>query len=179
MSVTTQERGTLYAPAGMAPLAVTVPTSDVTDPATFRLHFPAFANTTSYPDAQVQFWIDVSTVMCGPNWPPVTRQMGVELLTAHFLSLGSMAQSGKPPGRAGGVMDSKSVSKVSLGYDVNVTAMEGWGPFNYTIYGQQYAWLANLVGTGGIEMLSLGYGAGMAGIVWTWARGVLLAWGSG
>jgi hypothetical protein len=169
-------------PAGTPPVPSGIPTSTVTDPPTFRLHFPAFADTTRYPDPTVQFFIDMATVMCSPGVWCNLQQMGVELMTAHFLAMQQYAMQGGTgpgmvPGMASGVRTSKSVSKVSVGYDASVTAMEGWGPWNYTIYGQQYAWYAQLVGTGGFEMLGFGNEL-MAGLVWTWARGVMMTWGS-
>jgi hypothetical protein len=158
-----------------------IPTSTVTNPATFRLHFPEFANTTVYPDAQVQFYIDTSTLMCDPRVWHQLQQMGVELMTAHMLAMSQYASQGGSgagvPGMRTGMMTSKSVSKVSVSYDQGNTAMEGWGPWNYTTYGQRYAWLAQLAGTGGYETLALS-NYEQAGLVWTWARGVMLSMGS-
>ena len=159
-----------------------IPTSTVTNPATFRAHFPAFADTSKYPDVQVQFQIDVCTVMCDPRVWQQLQQMGVELMTAHFLAMQQyMAQGGVAggvPGMATGLRSSKSVSKVSVGYDQGLTGMEGWGPWNYTVYGQQYAWYAQLAGTGGYETLALSNSDALVGTVWTWARGVMMTWGS-
>ena len=159
-----------------------IPTSTVSDPPTFRSHFPPFADTTVYPDATVQFFIDTSTIMCSPLVWGQMQQMGVELMTAHFLTMqqwiANGAAAGGVPGMQTGVASSKGVSKVSVGYDQSIGMMEGWGPWNYTIYGRQYAWYAQLMGTGGYETLGVGMGDALAGTVWTWARGVMLAWGS-
>lgn len=162
-----------------------IPTSTVTNPPTFRLHFPEFADVTVYPDPQVQFHIDTSTVMCNPAIWCQMQQLGVELMTAHFLAMsqymgqgGAGGAGGMVPGMQTGMKSSKSVSKVSVGYDNSLTGMEGWGPWNYTIYGQRWAWYAQLVGTGGYETLAVGMEDSMAGLVWTWARGVMLTWGS-
>lgn len=169
------------APRDTPPIPSGIPTSTVSDPPTFRLHFPAFADDTVYPDPQVQFFIDMSTVMCGPAWCQL-QQMGVELLTAHFLTLQQYvmrgAAGGGVPGMSTGIASSKSVSKVSVGYDQTLGSMEGWGPFNYTIYGRMYAWYAQMVGTGGYETLAVGMEDSLVGLVNTWARGVMLAWGS-
>lgn len=169
-------------PTGTPPIPSGIPTSTVTDPPTFRLHFPPFADTTTYPDGQVQFFIDMSTVMVSPYvWCQMT-QMGVELLTAHFLTLQQYmmrgAAGGAVPGMSTGIASSKSVSRVSVSYDQTMGSMEGWGPFNYTIYGRQYAWYAQLVGTGGYETLAVGVSDQLTGLVWTYARGVMLAMGS-
>jgi hypothetical protein len=163
------------------PIGSSIPTSTVTDPATFRAHFPPFASTVTYPDQTVQFFIDTSSIMCDPRVWCQLQQMGVELMTAHFLAMQQYSMQGGSaggvPGMATGLVTSKSVSKVSVGRDQGSTAMEGWGPWNYTIYGQQYAWYAQLAGTGGYETLALSNDA-MAGVVWTWARGVMQTWGS-
>lgn len=174
---------TLAAPApGLIPSGI--PTSTITNPATFRAHFPEFADTSRYPDSQVQFWLDIGSVMCSAWVWGNAQQQGAELVCAHFLALGQLARQGASavggvPGLARGIMNSKSVSKVSVGYDVGVTAMEGAGPWNYTIYGQQYYWLVLLAGTGGFEVLGVvNPPMSMVGLVNTWARGVMLAWGS-
>lgn len=160
-----------------------IPTSTVTDPETFRLHFPPFADTATYPDVTVQFWIDAASIMCSAQYWCQLQQIGVELLTAHFLAMQQYTMMGAPAGGGGvpgigvGLRTSKSVSKVSVGYDQGLTGMEGWGPFNYTVFGQQWAWYAQLVGTGGYETLAVGMES-MTGLVWTWARGVMMNWGS-
>jgi hypothetical protein len=109
-------------------------------------------------------------------------QPGVELMTAHMLTLSQYAMqggaAGGAPGGARGLMSSKGVSKVNVGYDVNVTAMEGAGPWNYTMYGQRFFWLMRIVGIGGYEVLGDLAGESMSGIVLTWSRGVMLRWGS-
>jgi hypothetical protein len=170
-------------PAAAPPIPSGIPTSTVSDPPTFRLHFPPFADTTTYPDPQVQFFIDMASVMCDPRIWCQLQQMGVEFLTAHFLTMqqytmrgGASGTGGGVPGMSTGIASSKSVSRVSVSYDQSLGSMEGWGPFNYTIYGRQYAWWAQMAGTGGYETLAVG--EAMVGIVWTYARGVLLAMGS-
>jgi hypothetical protein len=169
-------------PTGTPPIPSGIPTSDVTDPPTFRLHFPAFADTTTFPDPQVQFFIDMATVMCNPVVWCQLRQMGVELLTAHFLTMQQWmmqgAAGGGVPGMATGIASSKSVSKVSVSYDQTTGTTEGFGPFMYTVWGRQYAWYAQLAGTGGYETLAVAPGNQLAGLVWTYARGVMLAMGS-
>jgi hypothetical protein len=168
-------------PPGADPIPSGIPTSTCTNPTTFRQHFPSFVSAT-YPDSQVQFWLDVGSVMCNPGVWGAAQQQGAELICAHFLALGQMAaqggSAGGVPGMASGLVTNKSVSKVSVGRDVNVTAMEGAGPFNYTTYGQQYYYLMLLAGTGGYETLSVAYSDSMVGIVNTWARGVMLSYGS-
>jgi len=168
------------------------PVCDCSDPATFRSHFPEFADTTVYPDTQVQWYLNLGGAMARQSRWCDLRQMGCELVCAHFLALRHYAllktiPSGmvdgvsiptSVPGLASGLMQSKSVSKVSVSYNVDVTAIEGAGPWNYTVYGQQYYWWLNIIGAPGFETLALGYGYGLEGTIHTWAVGVMGAWGS-
>jgi hypothetical protein len=169
------------------PLAVAVtpsswelPTSMITDPATFRAAFPEFTDATIYPDQQVQTYLDIGTALAGPRWGSL-RQTGAHLVSAHMLALSrhaalrAGASGGAAPGINTGLLTSKSVSKVSVGYDTSGTGIDGGGPWNYTSYGTQYLWLMKLLGTGGYETLALG-NPGMAGTVNTWARGVQSGW---
>ena len=50
-------------------------------------------------------------------------------------------------GLAGGIQTSKSVGDVSVGY-TPLAALEDWGAWNLTIYGQQLATMARVVGMG-------------------------------
>lgn len=176
--------GTVPAPIPPTPFPA-LPTSTVTDVPTFRSHFPAFANTAIYPDAMAQMFIDTGSAMFNAQRWGYYLSMAVELFTAHMLALcqyaamratsGAGGGMAMPPGIASGLLSSKSVSKVSVGYDVGVTAMEGAGPWNYTIYGQQLIWWANLIGTGGYETLAMS-GGGLAGTIVGWATGVMSQW---
>jgi hypothetical protein len=133
-----------------------------------------------YPDGVVQLYIDTGSIMCTHYIWGRMRQMGVELFTAHMLSLQqySIRAGGGIPGAGIGPVQSKSVSKVSVSYDTALGAIEGGGPWNLTIYGSQFLWFVNLVGTGGFEVLGFGYQSQLEGVVWTWQRGVQLRFGS-
>ena len=162
--------------------APVVPTSTISDPPTFRLHFPEFADVTTYADPTVQFYLDInSAILPAYRWGSML-QAGVELMTAHMLALSRRAAlagaAGGVPGGSGGPVTSKSVSKVSVGYDVNLTGMEGAGPWNYTMYGQRFYWLMRMVGIGGYEVLSDWAGYNLSGRVLGWATGVMDRWGS-
>lgn len=170
------------APIPPLPVSFTLPTSTYTDVPTFRTNFPAFADTTVYPDARVQFFIDTGSVMFNPYKWGYYLPMAVELFTAHMLALGQYAAvraagnpAGAVPGLSSGLMTNKSVSKVSVGYDVTTTAIEGAGPWNYTIFGQQLMWWMQLIGTGGYETLAMSTG-GLPGMIVGWATGVMGLW---
>ena len=160
-----------------------IPTSVVSDPPTFRAHFPEFADTTIYPDSATQMWIDSGSVLCPPMRWGRHHQMGVELFTAHMLALQRYSTvrtlggaPGAVPGLSTGLLNNKSVSKVSVGYDLGTTAYEGAGPWNYTIYGQQFWWWMHLMGIGGYETLAVGLAETLTGTVLTWSRGVMGNW---
>lgn len=176
----------VFAATQSAPLSVRPPTNPYVTPDQFRLDMPAFEDATNYPDPTVQYFLDISGVMINVNRWGQMSVMGMELITAHFLTLqryaflkagGGAGAAAGVPGIAGGLMSSKSVSKVSVSYDQSSTAIEGGGPWNYTVYGQQFLWWASLAGTGGYETLAVA-NDGQVGIVHTWARGVMLGWGS-
>lgn len=170
-------------PRDVPPIPSGVPTSTVTTVPQFREHFPAFASSTTYPDAVVQMFIDVGSVLVRPErWHNLTAY-GVELFCAHMLALQQLAMQSVAggrgvPGMARGLQTNKSVSKVSVGQDFALVGMEGWGTFNLTMYGQTFAFYAELFGTGGFEVLGIGMADSLSGVVWTWANGVMLNFGS-
>ena len=185
MSAYVPGRSGVRLPSGTPiPPVTNMPTSTVSDPPTFRLHFPEFGDISLYPDGQVQFYLDTSSIALDPVIWGQLMQAGVELFTAHMLALSRFAMqggvAGGVPGLARGLMTSKSVSKVSVGYDVSVTAMEGAGPWNYTIYGQRFYWLMLMVGRAiaGYEVLGESAPETLSGLVLTWSQGVMMRWGS-
>lgn len=166
-----------FPPTGVVGPPYGMPPCDCSNPDTFRSHYPEFGTTATYPDPQVQAMLNVGGVMCSWQIWRDLRPYGVELIAAHLLALSRYAQLGGTagvPGLARGIMNSKSVSKVSVGYDVGSTAIEGAGPWNLTIYGQQYAFYWRIVGAAPFEALAIGWQAEVAGIVMTWQRGVML-----
>jgi hypothetical protein len=153
----------------------------------FREDFPEFGDDKVYTNQSVQFFLDIAGVAVRPNYWGQFTVYGMELYAAHMLALRQYSiqrvmdanrgagGSGQVavPGMPMGLMQSKSVSKVSVSYDYSSSQMEGWGPWNLTQYGQWYAFYAQMVGTGGIEMLSLGYVSGLVGQVQSWSHGVM------
>lgn len=125
--------------------------------AQFRTTFPEFAATARYPDAQVQFWLTLGYKRCRPTpWADLLDE-GVQFYTAHNLVLERQAQDsaarGAVPGIATGVINSKSVDKVSLGYDTQAASVEGAGNYNLTTYGTRFMELVNIVGAQAIQVI--------------------------
>ena len=157
-----------------------LPTSDVMTVAIFREHRPEFSDVLTYPDSMIQLYLDVGSAMLNRRRWAEFIGIGVELFTCHMLALGQLALRAVPgvPGFGMGVVSAKSVSKASVSYDTGLAALEGGASWNLTFYGTQFLWFAKLRGMGGMEMLGESYGSALEGILWTWARGVFLAWGS-
>jgi len=125
----------------------------VMDAATFRTQFPEFANTTTYPTEQVDFWLGIGELLLRPEvWRTMYNQ-GLALFTAHHLSIAAQnaksAASGGIPGATTGMVASKSVDKVSISYNANEIAYKGAGFWNLTTYGLQFWNLIRMFGAGG------------------------------
>jgi hypothetical protein len=128
------------------------------DVAMFRASQPEFADATAYPDATVQMYLDVANLNLPCDRWGTYWTIGVCLFTAHFLTLWrrnmNAATAGGGAGVPGqpGVISNKSVSKVSVGYDNQLGAVDGAGPWNLTSYGQQFIWLVQMMGVGGQQI---------------------------
>jgi hypothetical protein len=125
-------------------------------PDQFRADFPEFANTTKYPDSMVNLWLKVSTSLVNSaRWEELT-DIGIELLTAHHLTIASRdATAGAAGGSGGGIsgpVASKSVDKVSVSYNTAATMYEGEAFFNMTGYGIRYLSMARMFGAGGVQL---------------------------
>lgn len=118
----------------------------------FRARFPEFGDAMVYTDPVVDMWLEFAGQMVnGDRWKKLT-QMGVDLLCSHHLVLQRKAQLaaalGGAPGEASGIVNSKQVDKVHVGYDVASVSEEGGGDYNATTYGRRFKHLSNLMGMG-------------------------------
>lgn len=125
------------------------------DIATFRQTFPEFASVSSYPDAQVTFWLNIAANRVNPTaWGELT-DLGVSLFTAHNLVMAAQAAKtagvGGAPGQVAAVQTAKSVDKVSASYDATSTTIEGAGNWNATNYGVRFWQYAEMMG-GGLQL---------------------------
>ena len=86
------------------------------DDPTFRSLFPAYANTTTYPQATVQAWWNSATNYVSNTaygWNALTtaqRTQAVYLMTAHLIYLSAIIVNGQ----ATGVMTASSIDKISI-----------------------------------------------------------------
>ena len=129
------------------------------DAATFRQDFPEFADPAKYPDSLINFWLRLATKLLRPErWADVLDE-GIELFAAHNIVLERHAQisvnGGGVPGMSVGVVNSKQVDKLSVGYDTSIGLDPAAGHWNLTTYGTRFYWLMRLAGMGGTQ-----YGAG-------------------
>ncbi|HBL0732913.1 TPA: DUF4054 domain-containing protein [Kluyvera ascorbata] len=123
----------------------------------FRTDFPQFADTTKYPDAQVQFRLNLADVLMSESLYGATMfPYIVELYVAHYMALFAQdlrsAAAGGSGGNASGVQSSKSVDKVSVSYDNSMTLNPDAGFWNNTRYGAEFYQLATMFGAGGRQL---------------------------
>jgi hypothetical protein len=136
----------------------------------FRINFPEFSNTLTYPTSGIQFWLNFAYRMLNPGRWMNEIDMGASLFTAHFIALEARSllesSSGGIPGMGvGGPVSSKSVDKVSISYDTGAGTEPGAGHWNLTNYGTRFIWMVNIFGTGPIQ-LGAGYTPPLNGPAW-------------
>lgn len=132
----------------------------------FRTDLPQFSDKTVYPDTSLQMWLDFGNLLLNPlRWGELLNY-GLELFMAHNLSLQAYntlkgGGSGGITGVTRGPIEYETVGPISLGYNTQAVVNKDAGWWNYTIYGQQFWWLAMMVGTGPIQVgagMDVGYG---------------------
>lgn len=126
-------------------------------PASFREHFPEFADASAYPDVTVSYWLGIGVRMLRPDRWVDLLDHGLELFTAHHIAIARQAfraaTAGGTPGANAGVVTSKTVDKVSVSYDAGSTTLDaGAGHWNATTYGVQFLQLARMAGSGGWQL---------------------------
>jgi len=136
----------------------------------FRGVFPEFASTAFYPTPVVEFWHEFATGMLpecrwGKQW-----QMAVALYVAHNLVLERRAvmeaKNGGVPGQSVGILSSKSVDKVSAGYDTSTGTQQGAGYWNLSTYGTRLYRLILLFGAGPIQVSGPNLAPPYSGLAW-------------
>lgn len=121
--------------------------------AEFRQRFPAFSNTTKYPDETVQAMLDTAVVYIPQNKNPFVKETVIKqmiyLMAAHLLTQNVSISAGNA---AGGLVQSASVDGVSvskaLPNSITKTSLSYW--LAQTAYGQQLLALMKLQATVGI-----------------------------
>lgn len=124
----------------------------------FRNHYPQFADTSKYPDAQIQFRLNLADIqligegVTGKQLFPYFA----ELYVAHYMKLwgddSRAAQAGGAGGSTNGVQASKSVDKVSVSYDTGMTLNPDAGFWNNSRYGAELYQMITMFGAGGRQL---------------------------
>jgi hypothetical protein len=115
----------------------------------FRVAFPAFENTTTYPDDILQGWFDVASVYISTtDYGALTllpRTRSLDLMTAHLAAMATTQAAGNTPG----FVQSATIDKIS----VTLTPPKNQSDFlwwlNGTPYGAQLAALLTVHAVGG------------------------------
>ncbi|MDR0653305.1 MAG: DUF4054 domain-containing protein [Synergistaceae bacterium] len=119
----------------------------------FRSAVPAFANVNDYPDARVQFWLNLAQKMLsGARWGSIYEE-GVYLYAAHYLTVEGVAGSASGDGGSGAVSsESQSIGDTSFSVTYDTSGYAGAGQMASTKYGQQYLDLVRIIGAGGVQL---------------------------
>lgn len=123
----------------------------------FRTNFSEFKSTEKYPDGDITFWLGLAALMLNARRWGRLLDYGTQMFVAHHLVLEAQAKraaaAGGIPGTQIGIVNSKSVDKVSVGYDVNAAlASKDAGHWSMSTYGLRFWQLVQMVGAGPIHV---------------------------
>lgn len=90
-------------------------TTIVFDAAAFRIAFPAFADSTTYPDATLQGYWDVAALYISTEadygrLTGAARARALDLLAAHLVATAAAIAAGRTPG----IVQSTAIDKISV-----------------------------------------------------------------
>lgn len=121
----------------------------------FRADFPEFANASTFPTAQVQFYIGIAALLLGPRWGNLL-DFGTELFVAHNLSVEfestRAAARGANPGAIVSPVTGGAVDKVSYQRAASSVLDPKNGHWNLSQYGLRYIRLVSMVGAGPVQV---------------------------
>lgn len=122
----------------------------------FRRDFPQFSDDTKYPDAVIEFRLNLADMLIDGSTMGNMFPYLAELFVAHYMVLNAADTAAGALGGAGGttsgVVASKSVDKVSVSYDNSATLNADAGFWNFSRYGAEFWQLLMLFGYGGIQL---------------------------
>jgi len=138
--------------------------------ATFRVNFPAFASTTTFPDSEIDFWISLGVLLHDAGRWGNLLDFGIQLFVAHNLSLeasGATASAGgQAPGQVQGPLTSATVDKVSYSRDPGAAMDPANGHWNLTTYGLRWVRLMRMIGAGPLQVGVPEFDRGLTGGAW-------------
>lgn len=121
----------------------------VFDVTAFRLEFPAFANTTTFPDDTLQAYWDSATCYVSDvdyGWlSGDCRFHALNLMTAHLTALSVLIAAGQVPG----MMQTATIDKISVGLTPPPVKSQWQWWLSLTPYGQQLFALLQVRSVGG------------------------------
>jgi len=112
--------------------------------ADFRAAYPEFFDATTYTSLAITGLLSIASARLKSELWQDTLTQGTGLFVAHYLALN--AKQTLATGTPQAVMTSKSVDGVSASYDYSFSAVKDAGFWNLTSYGQQFIYLARMVG---------------------------------
>lgn len=133
--------------------------------AEFRLAFPAFASTETYPDALLQGNWDSAACIISPKdygyLHGACRARALNLLTAHLTALGDIIKAGgsNPGGNVPGLVQSATIDKVTVTLTPPPVKTQFAWWLSLTPYGQQLFALLQAKAVGGFVIGGLPEGA--------------------
>nr|DAL18040.1 MAG TPA_asm: head to tail adaptor [Caudoviricetes sp.] len=122
----------------------------------FRRDFRQFSDDTKYPDAVIEFRLNLADMLIDGSAMENMFPYLAELFVAHYMVLNAADTAAGALGGAGGttsgVVASKSVDKVSVSYDNSATLNADAGFWNFSRYGAEFWQLLMLFGYGGVQL---------------------------
>lgn len=138
-------------------------------PDTFRTSLPEFTDATAYPDAGITFWLTWAGIMLNVQRWGRALDLGTLMFVAHHLVLERQAQAaaanGGVPGTNIGVINNKSVDKVTVGYDTTAAIDPKDGHWNLSTYGTRFISMVKMFGAGPIQV-GIGSAPPFSGPAW-------------
>lgn len=119
------------------------------DESTFRALYPEYSDDFEYTSSLVQYYLDMASSRLSVDLWVDSLSQGIGLFVAHYLAMWKRQQKAAAsgnPGQAAALANSKTVGPLSTSYDLGLSAVANAGHWNLTSYGQQFAYLARMVG---------------------------------
>ena len=110
----------------------------------FRLAYPEFNDPGYFTSSAIAGLLATADLrLDSTSWQDSLNQ-GIGLFVAHYLTLSArqLTSNGVP----GSVITSKTVGPITISYDPSYSAIKNAGHWNLTGYGQQFIYLARMVG---------------------------------
>lgn len=132
----------------------------VFDVSAFRISYPAFSNTVTYPDATLQMNFDNATCyIANANYGWLNgdcRYLALTLMTAHLTALSDLIAAGQVPG----LVQNATIDKITVGLTPPPLKNQWQWWLSLTPYGQQLYALLQSVSVGGLYIGGLPERAG-------------------